>query len=1808
MNSIINPKCKTFSNPCRAAEIINERKKKIINSLTLAKKCCDEDNELFKEMEKYFSVTNNTLKDLLICLKEIYTKKKKENINFRLCLCGSSIKDKNPNKLSFIEDFFPRDNAVGTTNFKRQHVFEAICKLILLFGYDNSYYGKEKEFYKSLEGFTSSSKNIEVLEQILGTKINAGSSAGSVDIFFRKKEKGEIRDTNEWSCEKKEKVDTTTDKFILVQNKYYTNEFADIDKYDYSKILRKAQPLIDNKVVNFKIVLMVNNSNALSDKLKIDAEKEESLEILENDKLEEWFINFLIDLESKSLEEFIWSKTKRKINTIQPRFHQELFIETTNEYLNKPVKDRRKKFIWGAVPRSGKSYMIAGMISKRSKTTFNDVILILGAKTETQSQFVDIFEKKGYVDFEDYGIIYDGNKKSGKKSKNIYLFSQEKFKANNANRLSKDEKVYLNQLKKREKAGLLDKEQELELKILNERSKQKEFRLTDNTKKKFTELIKSGNHVDIYFDEIHKGGSTDKSREILKSFENEKMDIDLFVMVTATFAKPNIAYEEFMSGYTPIILEWNYEDQQLMKNIDTNSVNMDLIKFNRNKLNKSESESDFDNTEYDVINRLFDEYNYKYGENYKEILAKQYKHHPELVLINPSTLDIKDNPFDFSSKDITDHFLKLKCSAIDYTDKSKLNDYTNIFQNSSHVDELLKLIGDFNSDKLLSKNCLYDVLKEKFNYDFTKKTTQLWFLPTMNLFNEGLETDGTECEVKYPPSLQNTHRHGDNISEEIKDEDSSYKKKGKPHIEPLTRGVALALMNNSLFKKYFNVIIIHTNGELYKLSDLEEAIYCVCIKEKGRGKDKSIVDKIKEFETLSYEQGKGLIILTGTILRLGVSLPCVDLAINFDKLSSLDLNYQTMFRVLTESSTNREKKYGYYVDLNKDRSIKFIYEYTQVYSNKLKTSKTIEDLADAQQNILQLFNFNGLTFSRKNIEDKLRLYSKMVRELKLDVETLRNKYMNNFQETVGKLILKINNLEGLYDLNKKINIKFKNNSFKINKEVEKGTKKQKAKRREPEEIEKNNTIDEEDEMEVEEEISQLEIQKNMKAFLPGIVFMLAFFSQEYECMDLEMCLKNAIMKIDSFEDTLCQCKNKENFFLACYFDKFRNPENKYKKEEFKKILIDLHRILFETDTYSMIRNSLIIFYDSIIKSFNMSNNIMKGGSKTVAIIPKRIHTKKVKQQLIFTIYNQDKTPNKENFNKWIEDTIYKFLPIRDEAKDKHGEVFTPKELINEMMDQLNKIDPSVFTNKNLKWLDPANGTGNFPLIVYGRLMNGLEPSIPDEAKRSQHILQNMLYMVELQPDNYEISRKIFGREANIFCGSFLTPDNKSINPQIAKKFGVEKYDIIMGNPPFNKEKKGAHSGSTSNTELWLTFSMISIDKLKDNGFLLFIHPQNWRGLGPKFRNLWETIKKLQLHFLHIYNKNDGKKYFNAGTRFDLYILQKKLNFKKSIILDEKSKLHQIDLKKFNFLPNYNIKKINEIITDEKNGINVIYDTKYHTQKPKAINIKEWWMKNTDKPIGSFKHPVVHTITLKGLGLWHTNDKTRGHFYIKKVLLNKNENQYPYNDYEGAYGMSQVTFGLPITSKKEGDLIVKAINTPDFKEIIKATKWGAFETDWRMFKYFKKDFWKEFVDENGNPLHPEKPPNTLDTVNDVKTGSNAPKKLSKKKGLKLVKTGKKSKTKPIDASKPKPSKQKKKTKVKFNWKKQFQKPISGKSIKSLKKVKFPKLKLKKKLDALHVCSEKEDCKSVASKDSKNYKLTKSNILVDSKPESRVWLKK
>jgi len=216
----------------------------------------------------------------------------------------------------------------------------------------------------------------------------------------------------------------------------------------------------------------------------------------------------------------------------------------------------------------------------------------------------------------------------------------------------------------------------------------------------------------------------------------------------------------------------------------------------------------------------------------------------------------------------------------------------------------------------------------------------------------------------------------------------------------------------------------------------------------------------------------------------------------------------------------------------------------------------------------------------------------------------------------------------------------------------------------------------------------------------------------------------------------------------------------------------------------------------------------------------------------------------------------------DVARKERGEIFTPPHLVREMLfgldgrsifgldsDEImfiNGADESkrsgglpeeVWKNPNLKWLDPANGIGNFPIIAFYKLdfmlkgigrkkIGGREVNFSDPDARRKHIIENMLYMIELDRGNNETAKGLFkkihkGAKPNILCGNTLLMTYEDIK----KGFGVNKFDIIMGNPPFNPPK--GDTGSSGNS-IWQNFVMKSFYMLNPKGYLVFVHPPGWK--------------------------------------------------------------------------------------------------------------------------------------------------------------------------------------------------------------------------------------------------------------------------------------------------------------------------------------------------------------------------------------------
>ncbi len=213
--------------------------------------------------------------------------------------------------------------------------------------------------------------------------------------------------------------------------------------------------------------------------------------------------------------------------------------------------------------------------------------------------------------------------------------------------------------------------------------------------------------------------------------------------------------------------------------------------------------------------------------------------------------------------------------------------------------------------------------------------------------------------------------------------------------------------------------------------------------------------------------------------------------------------------------------------------------------------------------------------------------------------------------------------------------------------------------------------------------------------------------------------------------------------------------------------------------------------------------------------------------------------------------------IEDEgAKASFAENFTPAELIDEMLDTL---PADVFSNPSLTWLDPAAGIGNFPIIVFERLMAGLHDTLPDPVLRRAHILSNMLFMIEIQPRSCARMADALGDSINLHQGDFLSSDWPETFP--------DKFDIVLGNPPYERMVDGARSAKNDN--LWSKFIDAGMERLRDDGYLLYITPPAWMSPSSKQLKAWFLPHRI----VHL-NIQDCARWFKVGSKFSYYLIQK----------------------------------------------------------------------------------------------------------------------------------------------------------------------------------------------------------------------------------------------------------------------------------------------------------------------------------------------
>jgi hypothetical protein len=405
---------------------------------------------------------------------------------------------------------------------------------------------------------------------------------------------------------------------------------------------------------------------------------------------------------------------------------------------------------------------------------------------------------------------------------------------------------------------------------------------------------------------------------------------------------------------------------------------------------------------------------------------------------------------------------------------------------------------------------------------------------------------------------------------------------------------------------------------------------------------------------------------------------------------------------------------------------------------------------------------------------------------------------------------------------------------------------------------------------------------------------------------------------------------------------------------------------------------------------------------------------------------------------------------------------------------LSHLPSKDWSNPDLKWLDPANGIGNFPITIFYKLDEGLKSWEPNEKKRRKHIIENMLYMMELQSNNNRVCKKMFaslceGCIPNIWTINTLTQTKASIFTH----FNIEKIDRVIGNPPFQdlQEAKGKRGGGDS---LYMDFVKLSIDIIEDDGYLVFVHPPSWR--KPEYNEGRKSSKNAgmfklmahdnQLEYLEIHSSNDGLTQFKAATRYDFYTLKKTPAKTPTIIKDINGDTIDVNLLDFEFLPNFNIKNVLKLFPkrgdsscelgkfDEDNG-DYQNDKCILYERSNYGSDKSWV---SDKETSQYKYPLVHSTPGKGPRFYFSNTKDKGMFNIPKVIFGEAGISEPIIDLDGKYGMTQGAMAIVINNKTDGEKLAKFLKSNYFKNILRACSWGGFRIDWRLFTYFKRDFW------------------------------------------------------------------------------------------------------------------------------------------------------
>lgn len=274
-----------------------------------------------------------------------------------------------------------------------------------------------------------------------------------------------------------------------------------------------------------------------------------------------------------------------------------------------------------------------------------------------------------------------------------------------------------------------------------------------------------------------------------------------------------------------------------------------------------------------------------------------------------------------------------------------------------------------------------------------------------------------------------------------------------------------------------------------------------------------------------------------------------------------------------------------------------------------------------------------------------------------------------------------------------------------------------------------------------------------------------------------------------------------------------------------------------------------------------------------------------------------------------------------------------------------------------------------------------------------------------------------------------------------------KFDVIIGNPPY----QDGNSTLQSSKIYPKIFSKCFDDLLVDDGYLAFITPTAWQSaynsLNTRSRNKdMDRMKYVMRYYNLIFLALEyTQAYFNVGSTFSSYIIQKNLTKSGTLLFDD----HEIvNFDAMDILP----KKMNKIslaifekMQNFQTKMPLIEGGSFATQGFHSSPINKDSPKPNKTKTDQFCHQLFHTNAQ-----FLYSDKIHPLHKDKKVIGSLSGYFKPKYD-PGTCGITEAAVAIVVKSDIEAQIVINILNSNLFKFMLDQSKFTGFTNQYALKK-------------------------------------------------------------------------------------------------------------------------------------------------------------